>query len=167
MPTPLHTTDVPCPLWRRLLALVYDLLIVAAIVMVVGLLCQLATGGRLISTGVSALVPIWYQALQGVVVAAYFISAWRRGGQTVGMRPWRMRVTDLSGGTPSWRQCFVRLLVAAAPLLLLLLAPVLGLRLTLWSIPVAWAAWFAVALFNARRRALHDLVAGTEIRLLG
>jgi uncharacterized RDD family membrane protein YckC len=43
----------------------------------------------------------------------------------------------------------------------------LGLRLTLWSIPVAWAAWFAVALFNARRRALHDLVAGTEIRLLG
>ncbi|MGP1665031.1 MAG: RDD family protein, partial [Rhodanobacter sp.] len=27
----------PCPLWRRLAALVYDLLIVVAIVMVVGL----------------------------------------------------------------------------------------------------------------------------------
>jgi uncharacterized RDD family membrane protein YckC len=167
MPTPLRTTDIPCPLWRRLLALVYDLLIVAAIVMVVGLSCQLATGGTLISTGGSASVPIWYQALQGLVVAVYFISAWRRGGQTVGMRPWRMRVTDLSGGTPSWQQCLVRLLVAAAPLLLLALAPALGLRVTLWTVLAVWAAWFAVALFNTRRRTLHDLVAGTEIRLLG
>ncbi len=166
MPT-LRTTDIPCPLWRRLLALVYDLLIVAAIVMVVGLLCQLATGGRLISTGASTSVPIWYQALQGVVVAAYFISAWRRGGQTVGMRPWRIRVTDLAGGTPSWRQCFIRLIVASAPLLALLLAPALGLRTTLWAVLITWAAWFALALFNRRRRVLHDLAAGTEIRLLG
>ena len=82
MPANLATTDLPCPLWRRLLALVYDLLIVAAIVMVVGLLCQMATGGHLIGTGAKVTVPLWYQALQGVVVAAYFISSWRRGGRT-------------------------------------------------------------------------------------
>jgi uncharacterized RDD family membrane protein YckC len=40
------------------------------------------------------------------------------------------------------------------------------LQRTLWAVLVAWAAWFAVALFNPRRRALHDLAAGTEIRLL-
>ena len=36
MPPNLATTDTPCPLWRRLLALVYDLLIVLAIVMEIG-----------------------------------------------------------------------------------------------------------------------------------
>jgi uncharacterized RDD family membrane protein YckC len=167
MPSTLHITDIPCPLWRRLLALVYDVLIVVAIVMVVGLLCQLATGGKLITTGTTTSVPLWYQLLQGLVIAAYFISAWRRGGQTVGMRPWRMRVTTNAGTTPSLQQSVIRLLVAAAPLLLLLLEPMLGLNITLWTMLVAWAVWFAVALLNPRRRTLHDLAAGTEIRLLG
>jgi uncharacterized RDD family membrane protein YckC len=167
MPDNLVTTDLPCPLWRRLLALVYDLLIVVAIVMVVGLLCQLATGGRLIGTAAKVTVPLWYQALQCVVVAAYFISSWLRGGQTVGMRPWRIRVTSRDGRTPSLSQAVIRALVAAAPMLLLTLTPMLGLRTTLWTLLVVWLGWFAVALFDPRRRALHDLAAHTEIRLLG
>ena len=166
MPVNLATTDTPCPLWRRLLALVYDLLIVVAIVMVVGLLCQLATGGKLIRTGATTIVPIWYQALQGVVVAAYFISSWRRGGQTLGMRPWRIRVTRDDGGTPTLQQALIRVLVAAAPLVLLLLAQVLGLRATLWTLLAVWAGWFVVAVFDPRRRALHDIAAGTEVRRL-
>lgn len=163
---PLATTDLPCPLWRRLLALVYDLLIVVAIVMVVGLLCQLATGGQLIHTAGKTVVPIWYQLLQALVVLAYFISSWRRGGQTVGMRPWHIRVTRDDGGTPSVQQALIRVLVAAAPLVLLMLEPVIGLRPTLWTLLGVWAAWFAVALFDPRRRAIHDFAAHTEIRLL-
>ncbi|KRE85465.1 transporter [Rhodanobacter sp. Soil772] len=164
MPPNFATTDTPCPLWRRLLALVYDLLIVLAIVMVVGLLCQLATGGKLIRTGATVAVPIWYQVLQGLVVATYFISSWRRGGQTLGMRPWRIRVTRDDGGAPSLQQALIRVLVAAAPLVLLLLAPVLGLRATVWTLLAVWAGWFAVAAFDPRRRTLHDIAAGTEIR---
>ncbi|WP_426690664.1 RDD family protein [Rhodanobacter ginsengiterrae] len=160
------TADAPCPLWRRLLALVYDVLIVVAIVMVVGLLCQLATGGELIRTGAKTVVPLWYQALQGVVVSAYFISSWRRGGQTVGMRPWRIRVTRDDGGTVSLQQALIRLLVAGAPLVLLLLAPTFGLRTTLWTLLVVWAGWFAVGLFDRRGRAVHDFAAGTEVRRL-
>ena len=166
MPANLATTDLPCPLWRRLLALVYDLLIVVAIVMVVGLLCQLATGGNLISTGARTVVPVWYQSLQGVVVAAYFISSWRRGGQTVGMRPWRIRITRDDGGTLTLQQALIRVLVAAAPLVLLLLEPVIGLHATLWTLLGVWAGWFAVGLLDRRRRALHDIAAGTEIRRL-
>ena len=167
MPNAPSTTDLPCPLWRRLFALVYDLLIVVAIVMVVGLLCELATGGRLIATGTQTAIPAWYQLLQGLVVAAYFISSWRRGGQTVGMRPWRIRVTGRDGGTLGWRPALVRLLVAAAPLALLALDPLIGLRATLWTLLAAWAAWFAPALLDPRRRALHDLLAGSEVRRLG
>ena len=166
MPDAHHFAALPCPLWRRLLALVYDLLIVVALVMVVGLMCQLATGGRLIRTGAHAQVPLWYQALQGAVVAAYFISSWRRGGQTLGMRPWRIRVCHTDGGTLSLRQALVRVLVAAAPLLLLTLAPRLGLHAVLWTVLLTWALWFAPALFDPRRRALHDLAAGSELRRL-
>lgn len=166
MPADFTVTDTPCPLWRRLLALVYDLLIVVAIVMVVGLLCQLATGGRLITTGAKTIVPIWYQLLQGLVIAAYFISSWRRGGQTVGMRPWHIRVTRDDGGPVTLQQSLIRLLVAGAPMVLLLLAPTFGLRITLWTLLVVWAGWFAVALLDRRRRAVHDLAAGTEVRRL-
>lgn len=166
MPDARHFATLPCPLWRRVLALVYDLLIVVALVMVVGLLCQLATGGRLIRTGAHAVVPLWYQALQGAVVAAYFISSWRCGGQTLGMRPWRIRVCRADGGTLSLRQALIRALAAAAPLLLLALAPRLGLHAVLWALLLAWALWFAPALFDPRRRALHDLAAGSELRRL-
>jgi uncharacterized RDD family membrane protein YckC len=166
MPSFPITSDRPCPLWRRLLALVYDLLIVIAIVMVVGLLCQLATGGNLIRTGAVTTVPLWYQLLQGIVVSAYFISSWLCGGQTVGMRPWRIRVTRDDGGTVSMQQALIRLLVAAAPLVLLMLAPTLGLHTTLWTLLVVWTGWFAVALFDSRRRGVHDFAAHTEIRLL-
>jgi len=47
-----------------------------------------------------------------------------------------------------------------------LLAPVLGLRVTAWTLLVVWAGWFAVAMFDSRRRALHDIAAGTEVRRL-
>ncbi len=156
--------STPCPLWRRVLALVYDLLIVLAIVMVVGLLCQLATGGQLIHTGRRPEIPGWYRPLQGVIVSAYFISSWWRGGQTVGMRPWHIRLVGRSGGGVTVPQAGLRLVVAAAPMLVLVLAPTIGLRATLWSLLVVWAAWFGVALFDPRRRALHDIVAATELR---
>jgi uncharacterized RDD family membrane protein YckC len=161
------TTDMACPLWRRLMALIYDLVAVIAIVMVVGLLCQLATRGRLIATSGQIHIAWWYQPLQALVVAAYFIVSWRRGGQTLGMRPWRIRVTASNGLQASLTQAFVRLIAAALPLLLLLLAPAFGLRTALWAVVAAWAVWFAVALFDPRHRALHDLAARTEIRRIG
>lgn len=164
--TALPIADVPCPLWRRLIALVYDLFAVTAIVMVVGLLCQLATHGQLVATGAQTRIAWWYQPLQGLVVAAYFLASWLRGGQTLGMRPWRIRVIARDGGQPTTRQALLRLLVAALPLLALGLAPLLGMRGALWTLTLAWVLWLVPALFDPRRRALHDLAAGTEIRRL-
>jgi uncharacterized RDD family membrane protein YckC len=162
--TKVTAVDVICPLWRRLIALVYDLVAVLAIVMVVGLLCQWATRGQLITTGSRVHIAWWYQPLQATVVAAYFVVSWLRGGQTLGMRPWRIRVTAGDGGRVSIRQALVRMLVAALPLMLLLLAPVFGLKAALWSIAGGWVVWFGTALFAPHQRALHDLAAATEIR---
>ncbi|MEI7036516.1 RDD family protein [Fulvimonas yonginensis] len=162
--TVLDDAALPCPLWRRLAALVYDLLAVLAIVMVVGLLCQLATGGRLIATGAHTHIAWWYQPLQGLVVAAYFAVSWLRGGQTLGMRPWHIRLTAADGGRIAPGQALRRVVVAALPLLLLGLAPWLGLGGAVWAALAGWALWFAPALVDPRRRALHDLAAGTALR---
>lgn len=164
-----QTTSIEftCPLWRRLLALLYDLVAVLAIVMVVGLICELATHGELITSGKQVHIAWWYQPLQAMVVAAYFLVSWLRGGQTLGMRPWRIRVTATDGAQVTVRHALIRLIVAALPLLLLLLAPVLGLRLAVWAVALGWAIWFGAALLDGRRRALHDLAAGTEVRRIG
>lgn len=158
--------SLPCPLWRRLLALVYDLLAVVAIVMVVGLLCQLATRGQLIGTGQRVVIAWWYQPLQALVVSAYFALSWLRGGQTLGMRPWRLRLVAGNGRPLRPAQAAIRLLVAAAPLLLLAGAPWFGLRGALWAVLAGWAVCFSVALVDRRRRALHDLAAGTQLQRL-
>lgn len=165
--TPTTTIAAACPLWRRLCALLYDVVAVLAIVMVVGLICQLATRGQLITTGAQVRIAWWYQPLQGAVVAAYFLVSWLRGGQTLGMRPWRVRLTANDGARLTPRQALLRLVVAALPLLLLLLAPALGLRVALWAVAAGWIAWFGVAMLDRRHRTLHDLAAGSELRRLG
>jgi len=164
MPSP-SATSLPCPPWRRLAALAYDLLIVVAIMMAANMLGLLLTGGRLLDEH-QHLRAWWFPLFEAACVGGYFLASWRRGGQTVGMRPWRIRVVGVDGAAPSWRQLLARLLVAAAPLALLALAPWAGLRVALWSVLAAWIAWFAATLSNPRRRAVHDLAAGTEIRRL-
>lgn len=166
MAQPTLERNPACPLWRRLAALVYDLLAAAAIVMVVGLVAQLATGGHLIDTGVQVVIPVWYRPLQALVLGGYFSVSWRYGGQTLGMRPWRAQLRSSAGDAASWPQVSIRLVVGASPLGLLWLAPTLGLRPTLWAMLLAWILWFAPALFDPRRRAVHDLLAGTQLQLL-
>jgi len=156
--------ELTCPLWKRLFALLYDILAVLAIVMVVGLLCQLATRGTLITRFGHVHIDWWYQPLQGLVVAGYFLVSWMRGGQTLGMRPWRIRVAAIDGGPLTLWQALVRLIVGSLPLLLLLLAPTFGLSVALWSVAAAWVVWFGVALLDRRRRAVHDWAAGSEVR---
>jgi uncharacterized RDD family membrane protein YckC len=151
------------PLWRRLAAMVYDVLAVVAIVMVVGYVCQRATGGTVVSADGHA-IAWWYQPLQALVVAAYFLASWLRGGQTLGMRPWRIRITDTTGQLLRPARAVLRLVVGALPLLLLALSHVMPLRFALWAPVIGWAAIMLPTLFDARRRGLHDMAAGSEVR---
>lgn len=159
------TTTVPAAAWRRFAAIVYDLLAVVAIVMVVGLLAQMATGGKLADDR-GHLLTWWYQPLQGLVVGAYFLVSWVRGGQTLGMRPWRILVTDAEGRPATWLRGIVRLVIAALPLALVLVYPLTSLKVALWAPVAGWIVLLAPAIVDRRHRAIHDMVAGTELRRL-
>jgi uncharacterized RDD family membrane protein YckC len=79
-----------------------------------------------------------------IIVGAYFVVFWTAVGQTPGLRMMRLRVIDGKGESPSAGRSFVRLI---------------GLALAI--IPLF--AGFLPVLFDRRRRALPDYLAGTVV----
>lgn len=125
---------------RRLASGVYDLLINAALAIV-------ATFPFLALFGDST--SGWRRhALQGWVIAvvgAYYVWFWTRGGQTLPMKTWRIRLVRAEGAGPvNTGRAIHRYALA----LLGLLAAGLG---------------FAWALFDRDRQFLHDRLAGTAL----
>ena len=128
----------PAPAGWRLLALLYDLLPMIPLLFVISALFLWLNGGRTIE-GKPALQWLAFLATWALV-GAYFVFSWRRGGQTIGMRPWGLRVVALDGTPASLKSLWLRYAVAMFTL---------GLGL-LW------------ALFDRDRRALYDHAAGTS-----
>ena len=89
--------------WRRFAAGFYDLLLLAAVWMLITLIFIVLRGGEAISPG-----SLPYQALLLVVAAAFYISSWLRGGQTLGMRAWRIRLEKSSGAAIDLRTGLLR-----------------------------------------------------------
>jgi len=107
----------------RLLAMAYDLWPVLALWIVVAVPFTVGytfLGHHDAHRNIPAYSLLWWvQWLSCWIVAGlYFVPSWRRGGQTLGMRPWRLRVVASDGAAPSWRVLCVRYVVATISLLL-------------------------------------------------
>jgi uncharacterized RDD family membrane protein YckC len=99
--------------WRRLAALGYDLLLVAALVVCFTLVVLTIRRGTAVPPG-----SWWFPLCLLGVAMAFFCGFWVHGGQTVGMRAWRIRVVRDDGGTLDWPCAAARFaagLVAALP----------------------------------------------------
>ena len=154
----------PASIAPRLAALLYDLLIALALLLVVGLLAQLATHARLVTMrGGHAQVPLAYQGLQLAVLIGYFVLSWWRGGQSIGARAWRLRVLAADGAPPRLPRALLRALLAAAPLLALLLGRVAPPRVALLAVAALWVIDYAALPFDRARRTLHDRLSGTRL----
>jgi uncharacterized RDD family membrane protein YckC len=70
----------------------YDLLLLGALWMAGTLVIVVARGGEAIAPGNPA-----YQLLLAALATAFFVGFWMRGGQTLGMRAWRLRVQTPTG----------------------------------------------------------------------
>jgi uncharacterized RDD family membrane protein YckC len=93
---------------RRAAALLYDALLLAALLMVF-------TGGALFFTHGAAVVRetagAWvylYRAGLIGVIAGYYLVNWTRSGQTLGMRAWHLRAVTESGQPMGWRAAALR-----------------------------------------------------------
>jgi uncharacterized RDD family membrane protein YckC len=78
------------------------------------------------------------------VTGWYATASWRRGGQTLGMRPWRLKLESRDGTPLRRRQLWLRFAVATLSLLLG------GLGF--------WWAWL-----DRQRLTWHDRASGTRL----
>jgi uncharacterized RDD family membrane protein YckC len=130
----------------RGIALVTD----AALVGVIGV--SISAMATLVASLVGSLRPAW---LVGLILASgwsvlsivYFAGFWSLVGQTPGMRLMRVRVRGPRGEPVSFARSVVR---------------VVGLALAI----IPCFAGFIPALFDGRRRALPDLIAGTTVEVV-
>jgi uncharacterized RDD family membrane protein YckC len=120
-------------LWRRLASMAYEAVLLFAVAFFAAWLFFFASGGRDATSG-------WLQhALQLFILAvfaAYFLWCWLRGGQTLAMKAWGIRLVDV---TPP--KAVLRFVLALA----------------LLPLSIVWA------LFDRDRQFLHDRLAGTRL----
>jgi uncharacterized RDD family membrane protein YckC len=132
--------STPASLWLRLAAAIYDLFPLIGLWMLTAALALLVAQG---SVDPAHPTLAWRFGLRFTLLAvtgAYFAISWARGGQTIGMRAWRLRVVDADGNALPWPRCVLRFVVACVSLGAL-------------GIGYFWC------LFDARRRAWHDIAA--------
>lgn len=128
----------PCGLVRRLASMIYDSLLVLALLMVAAALVVIPAG-----SGIQA-GTLWFQAYLLLTWWAYFAVCWRMGGQTVGMRAWRVQLITDRGDRIGWSGSALRFLVAGVS-------------------GAAFGLGFLWSLFNPQRRAWHDLATATRL----
>ncbi len=85
-----------------------------------------------------------FQVYLFIVIGLYFVGSWRRGGQTLAMKTWKLRLVGADGANITLRQAMVRY-VCAWPCLLL------------GGLGILYAP------FDRQRQFLHDRLADTKL----
>jgi uncharacterized RDD family membrane protein YckC len=162
------TSPSEAPLGRRLAALAYELLLYAALILVLGfltlpLLPPAAPGPPgLRQPDLPARVVSF--ALVVGAGGAYWVGSWTGGRRTLPMKTWHLRLVRADGGEVDLRTALARYLAAW-------IGPALALvsyaALRPWDLG-AHAAWLVAlnvlwAFVDPERRFLHDRLAGTRI----
>ena len=131
--------------FRRLGALLYDLISLLALLMLANAIVvipyEVITGHPVYQSALPLLLLRLYLL---AVIAAFYVYFWTHGGQTLGMRAWRLRVVSHDGGE---------------------LSAGTALKRFVWSIvsfvPAGIGLW--MSLFNRDGLALHDQRSNTRV----
>jgi len=137
----------PAGLLRRLAAMVYDGLLVLALLMIVTACFLPFTGGEAVRWQTFPLLTLLYWPVLAGAVVVYFGMPWTERGQTLGMTSWRIRVQRDDGYLLTWRDVVVRL----------------GASVLSW-VP-AGLGWVWL-LFDRERRTWHDRLSRSRVVLL-
>lgn len=142
---------------RRSAAMIYDVLVAVAVAMVSAML-MIVTLLLLFENGVLdkqgyehtseiiqnvVLYKTIVQAWVATWVTGFFVWFWRNGGQTIGMRAWRMRLYSTNEQSLGYGRAFLRMLYSLG-----------GLGTLLVLLDVKY------------KQSLQDRLAGTEMRVL-
>ena len=122
---------------RRLASMLYEAILLFAVAFFAGFAFRFASGGA----PLEGALRIAHLLLLLAVFAAYFLWCWLRGGQTLAMKTWRVRLVGVTPGKALARYCLALLLVPT-------------------GISIVWAV------FDRDGQFLHDRLAGTRLVLV-
>jgi len=128
-------------LLRRLGAMLYDTLLLLALVFLTTIPFIAIRGGEPVETDNNLL----YQICIALVVFLFFAGFWSRSGRTLGMQSWGLRVETPDGQVPTFARASLRFLVAI----------------------LSWAAvglGFLWQLWDSEQLTWHDRLSGTRLR---
>jgi len=140
-------SPTPASLWLRLAAAIYDLFPLLALWMLTAALVLFAAHGDIDVAHPPLAYRTALRAALGAVTAAYFVISWAHGGQTIGMRAWRLRLNGEDGAPLPWRRALLRF----GAMVLSVCALGLG---------------FFWCLIDRDKRAWHDIIAHTQVTRL-
>lgn len=129
---------VPPSILRRLASMLYEALLLLALLFIAAFIFTAATHNVQ-----SPLLRLFFQVYLLLLGGLYFVGFWLRGGQTLAMKTWHLRVERRDGGRLTPSQAVLRYLLA-----------VVGVAL---GFGVIWA------LFDRDKQFWHDRMAGTRI----
>lgn len=113
------------PLLRRVAAMIYDGLLLFAVLMLIALPFIAIRGGE----AVEPRTDLFYRLSLAAVIYVFFVGFWARSGRTLGMQSWRLQLETNDGEHPSLAVASLRFFAA-----LLSWAPVgLGFLWSLWD----------------------------------
>ena len=136
-----HPNPQNASLLRRLGAILYDTLLVLALLFLTTIPFIAARGGE----PVEADNNLFYQACVALVVFLFFTVFWSRSGRTLGMQSWGLRVETADGEVPTFARASLRFLAAI----------------------LSWATvglGFLWQLWDSDQLTWHDRLSGTQLR---
>ncbi len=139
-------------LWRRLAALIYDAFLLFAITLAYFTLLTLLKAILISTQPIEDFQPglllqcIMMLGWLAALIGYYYIS-WRKQGQTLGMKSWRLKLQQADGSLATPEQCIKRSLLAS-------------LSLAIGGMGYLWC------LVPPAKACLHDIYSATEVVVL-
>ena len=93
---------------RRVAAILYDALLVAALLFLATIPFIAIRGGEPVEIGDN----MAYQVVLVVVIYGFFVGFWTRSGRTLGMQSWGLQLETADGGKPGLATASVRFIAA-------------------------------------------------------
>ena len=146
---------------RRLISLVYDVFLIAAVAML-GMLVYV-----LVFSKMSDSFHAYARTVALIIItAAYFVHAWTGSGHTLAMKTWRIKIVKVGVATVPTGAAIVRYVMGWGFILPGLLASYflhLNWKQAMGAVAINVVVWALLALLDKDRQFLHDRIAGTRL----
>jgi uncharacterized RDD family membrane protein YckC len=147
---------------RRMAAFLYEGVLLFGVVFAAGFLYSTLTRQDHALRGQTGL-----QVVVFLVLALYFVTFWSRGGQTVAMRAWHVRLVTDGGAAVTPQRALARYLLAwlwfAPALIAASMAGLHSAAQIFILLIVGVVAYALLAFLHPQRQFLHDVMCGTRL----